>query len=70
MRCEVQIARFWLLRIPKPLRTGVENDYPSEKFGYDVSVRPSVRILPIKESRNESLSSPVESFVRYCFKRL
>ena len=40
------------------------------KFGYDVTVRTSVRTLWVEVSRNEFLPSPLESFVPYCFKRL
>ena len=50
-----------------------ETIYP-RKFGYDVTVRPSVhttvRTFRVVASRNEFLPSPLESFVPYCFKSL
>ena len=40
------------------------------KFGYEVTVRPSVRTLRVGVSRNEFLPSPLASFFPYCFKRV
>ena len=40
----------------------------ARKFGYDVTLRPLVRTLRVWVSRNESLSSPLESFVSKGFR--
>ena len=42
----------------------------SRKFGYDVTVRTTVRTFRVGVGRDEFLPSPLESFVPYCFKGL
>ena len=63
---EPQRARAWC-SIPPHLRK-FGNLSVREKFGYDVTVPTSVRTFRVELSRNESLPSPLESFVPYCFK--
>ena len=47
-----------------------ENGIRPRKFGYEVTVRPSVLTLRVRVRRNEFLPSHLASCVPYCFKRV